>query len=215
MKGIFERCRLWLWKYNEKKWLAHLAEINNNHDFTLISNNCMAGIIYHNLGEMFRSPTINLYIEGKEYLEYCKNFEIYSKCELYEDTEAKKAFPVGVLIPRGYKDCIPIHVYFQHYHSFEEAKEKWELRCKRINYDNLFFAWEFYDTKYDIALIQEFDKLPIKKIAILHHPIEDVENAVILSCYKNDHPMAKAFQYDGITGKRFLDEFDYIKFLNN
>lgn len=25
----------------------------------------------------------------------------------------------------------------------------------------------------------------------------------------------KIFEYDGLTGKRYLDEFDYVSFLNN
>lgn len=33
-----------------------------NHDFTIISNTCVGGVITHYVGEQFRSPTVNLII---------------------------------------------------------------------------------------------------------------------------------------------------------
>jgi uncharacterized protein (DUF1919 family) len=43
--------------------------------------------------------------------------------------------------------------------SFEEAKEKWLKRLKRINYNNYFF--EFYTS--NIKMAEAFDSLPNKK----------------------------------------------------
>lgn len=34
-------------------------------------------------------------------------------------------------------------------------------------------------------------------------------------CYDENESSGKIFEYDGLTGKRYLDEFDYVSFLNN
>ena len=41
---------------------------------------------------------------------------------------------IGVLAPQGLQ---PVEIVFFHYHSREEAYEKWTRRCERINYNNL------------------------------------------------------------------------------
>ena len=43
-----------------------------NKDFTLLTPNCLAGIIYHNLGLQFSSPTINIQFNDKtEFYKFC------------------------------------------------------------------------------------------------------------------------------------------------
>lgn len=48
-----------------------------NRDFSLISNNCIAGIIYHDLGLPFRTPTINLFFENDDFFRFADNLEYY------------------------------------------------------------------------------------------------------------------------------------------
>lgn len=47
-----------------------------------------------------------------------------------EKNSEKYGYPVGKL-----ED---IHVYFTHYETFEQAKQKWIERLKRLNMDNLY-----------------------------------------------------------------------------
>lgn len=211
---LLSRIAQYIWIFNQKGFINKLRKRNLNHDFTLISNNCIGGIVYHNLGEQFRSPTINLYIQGEEYLEFVKNLKYYlEKCELIECNNSDKNFPVGILQSEdGYRT---IHIYFQHYKTFQEAKEKWDERSKRVNYQNIFYIWEFYDDVYDSELIKAFDLLPIKKMCLLHREFPEIKNKVIFSCYTNGKPMGRIFARDGIFGRRYLDKFDYVKFLND
>lgn len=55
-----------------------------NHDFTIISSNCVGGIIYHELGERFLSPTINLWFEPNDFLKFASNFDFYLSQDLIE-----------------------------------------------------------------------------------------------------------------------------------
>lgn len=199
-------------RLNEKIWQKKLQKKNRNIDFTLITNNCIGGVIYHNLGLQFQSPTVNLYIKGKEYLEFVKNFERYSRIKMKETKEEGINFPIGLLDSES-GDLYPVKVYFQHYSSFEEALEKWEKRIKRINFKNVYVIWEFYDNLYDLELLREFDSLPIKKKIILHRPIEEFKDAFVF----DEFPMRVGgiLEYEGFSGKRKIDRFDYVQFLND
>lgn len=159
--SIVDRIKTIICEENEKRWIKRLQNRNNNLNPTIICNNCIGGVIYHNLGLKFHSPTINLFISGEDYLNFVKDVKYYSACKM-EQIESDKPWPVGQLISKekAHKDII---VNFQHYNDFQSAYNKWTERFSRINYDNIYYIWEFYDDLYDISLIQEFDKLPIKK----------------------------------------------------
>lgn len=101
-----------------------------NKDFSIISQNCIGGAIYHNLGLPFLSPTINIWMEEKDFYRFAANFRHYLSQEL--------RFVKGVdTTPTAWCDDVLIH--FKHYSNEEEAANKWYERCKRVNYDNLFF----------------------------------------------------------------------------
>lgn len=198
----------------EKKYLKLLRERNQNTNPTIVCNNCVAGVIYHNLGLKFYSPTINLFIKGEEYLEFVKNFKYYSECDLVEIEDNSKEYPVGKLLAKD-DNHIDIHIYFQHYSSFEEAKNKWIERYSRVNWNNIYYIWEFYDSIYDINLMYDFDNLALdNKIILAHRKFDDLKNYFEITCYTDDKPTAKILDYMGFSGKRYLEEFDYIHFLN-
>lgn len=211
MKKIIKKINL----YKEQKYLSKLRAQNSNKDFSIVCNNCVGGVIYHNLGVRFNSPTINLFIRSDEYLEFVKNFEYYSECDIVEVYEEGISYPIGKLVPKD-DEHKEIMVYFQHYENFEIARKKWKERYLRVNWNNLYYIWEFYDTIYDDKDIYEFDKLNElkKKIILTHKEYKDIKNAFQISCYRNDEPRAKILEYKGISGKRFLEEFDYTGFLN-
>ncbi len=216
--GMKHRIDNWFRKYRnkkEEKYLLSLRKRNRKDHCSIICNNCVGGVIYHNLGLRFDSPTVNLFITGREYLEFCKNLLYYSTCDLIQSEETmKNGYPVGVLIPKD-ELHIPVRVFFQHYKSFEDAKKKWIERFNRVDFDNLYFIWEFYDTIYDNSLMYEFDHLPLNhKIIITHKSFPGIKNSFFIHCYTNDKPIAKILEYNGLTGKRYLDEFDYVGFIN-
>lgn len=62
------------------------------------------------------------------------------RCELEEIHDASVDFPVGRLsLP---KDGGDVYIKFVHYSSFKCAKEKWEERKNRIDWDNIFVLLE-------------------------------------------------------------------------
>ena len=44
-----------------------------NKDFTMLTENCLAGIVYHDFGMQFRSPLINGGFSTEDYIKFLQN----------------------------------------------------------------------------------------------------------------------------------------------
>lgn len=166
-----------IWDINNRIYVFLLRKRINVDNTTIICNNCIGGIIYHNLGWQFTSPTINLSIHGEDYLLFVKNLRYYLTCEIEEVKDYSVKYPVGRLVSND-SELPSLTIHFNHYPSFEAAKKKWIERSSRVNYDNTVFIWEFFDEFYDVELVKEFDKLPIKKAILIHNDIDGLDNAI-------------------------------------
>ncbi|TVX92636.1 DUF1919 domain-containing protein [Paenibacillus agilis] len=178
---------------------------------TIISNNCVGGIIYHDLGLPFNSPTINMYFEHDEFIKYVTYLEEYSKTELFKDTDTEENFPVGVLR----NEFGEVKLYFMHFASFEEAKEKWEERTKRIDLNNIFIIMDgvLHYTQNDL---EQFDNIKYTNKVILTNGVEpNCKSSYPLYFYDETYFDGKLLTYRSkFSTKRYLDEFDYVSFLN-
>lgn len=74
---------------------------------------------------------------------------------------------------------------------------------------------EFYDDLNDKELLYDFQKIPYKSKVIITHKPYNIQNTFAVSCYENNMPRGKLFEINPKTGKRYLDDFDYISFINN
>ncbi len=199
-------------RIKRERWLRQLRKRNHNHDFSLITNDCVGGVISHDLGEQFRSPTVNLWLPQDQFLTFAQDLKYYLSCEIRETPDDTKPYPVGTIIPKD-EQHIPIQVNFMHYHSFAEGYAKWKERCARVNYDRLYFIWHFFDDDH-IEDVRAFERWDVRKLLILHEPIEGVRNCEVTDCYDHDPHNGKILDIIEKTGKRYLDEIDYIGFLN-
>lgn len=75
----------------------------------------------------FFSPTINLFIKEPDFVRFVLNLKKYLQCEL--EIWWEEEYPVGKIGD--------VYIYFMHYNSCKEAKEAWERRKKRINFDKI------------------------------------------------------------------------------
>lgn len=193
-RSIYFRRYLWL-----KKRLK-------NKNFSLISNNCIGGIIYNDLGLKFTSPTINLYFYAPDYIRFVSNLKYNLSLELKEAENSKYLdqlpnYPIGKLEE--------IEIHFNHYLNFKEAKDKWEERLKRINWNNLFIIGSDRDgcTK---ELIYEFSKIPYKKVFFTSRQDIKDENVVYISKYKGQDQVGDMIK----DNKLWINYFDLIHWLN-
>lgn len=104
--------------------VAEMRKSLQTKDFTLISQNCIGGVFYHDMGMQFTSPTINLYLSGKDFVAFVNNLNYYLSLKL--------RMTWGEEYPIGYLDDVVI--FFMHYHTCREAEAAWEKRKERINW---------------------------------------------------------------------------------
>jgi len=187
-------------------------------DPTILTTNCLAGFIYHNLGLQFRSPIINLYMRSNDFATLVTHLRDYAHSRMEEVTDSGMSYPVGRLIPQD-AGLPALTLYFQHYDSFEEARDKWFARYARINYDNLYILHEFQNIDRDIrASLPAFQRYPGKAIALLHKSDDRISPSHVFTCGPKDgseFPPGFLLEHDGVTGRRYMDEFDYVSFLNS
>ena len=177
-----------------------------NTDVTIFCNNCTGGIIYHDLGLEFKSPTINLYFSASDFVEFCENLDFYLSEELIE-INSERSYPVAKLGK--------ITIFFVHYKNFEQAKKKWNERRSRINKNNMFFVMIDRDGCTP-ELAKRFNSLPYKnKVFLTYRNIEGVNCAFIKKEWQDIDKTRILTEYlSKFTGKRFIDSFDYVSFLN-
>lgn len=181
-----------------------------NKEFSIIASNCVGGVITHELGMRFNSPTVNCWFRNEEFVCFCENLKHYIfDCELYIDDDKSRelGYPVGKLEN--------ISIYFLHYKSFEEAKAKWDARKQRIKWDNIYLTMVQSPADGD-DLVARYLSLPYPKVYFVAK--KDDDNGKELRYLENsveDGRVVDLCRYENkFTGKRLIDKFDYVSFLN-
>lgn len=197
--SVFSRLEHRLYLENKQKKIK-------NKNPTVISSNCNGSVILHDLGLRFNSPTVNLFFEAGDFIKFLKNMKYYLNSEPVQ-IESDKDYPVGMIND--------ITVYFMHFDSFDEAKEKWIERSKRVDFENLYVIMtDKNGCTYDH--IKDFDSLPIKhKVIFTHKPYPEFKSAYYIKGFENDDEVGVLSDWKpGFLKRRWLDGFDYVSFLN-
>lgn len=172
--------------------------------------NCTGGIISHNLGLQFLSPTVNLYMNAEDFIKFCENLLYYVGIDKFEICTDK-----NVIGNRNYPIAYlgNLTLYLVHYSSVEEAEKKWNERKQRINWDNIVI---FNTDREGMTeeLKDRFEKLPYRKVMFVNKP--DVKHA---SCYylqgfESEDCVGIITNPVGWKGMRPIDQFDYVNFLD-
>lgn len=184
---------------------------------SILSCNCTAGVIYHDLALPFLSPTINLYMDAGDFLYYALHLEEYKNATLTEKTDTDKPFPVGMLKADGLKDLV---LFFMHYTSFEQAKEKWYNRYSRVDFDNIIVVLPLLaEGKQTQTLLDEFQNLPYKKVALVTEEYAGQPNTFVYTKEmfdpNGDKNLLSYRTNNRLLQWRYLDWFDYSIFLKS
>lgn len=175
----------------------------HSNQYSIISCNCIGGLIYHDYKQQFLSPTINLFIESPDFIKLCKNLKDYMDYELFE-FKSNQDYPIGVLND--------IKIHFLHYRNFNEAKKKWNARKLRINWDNIFVIMSDRDN-FSPELINDFLELPYKKV-LFSHKDYSCDEIVFVERDKNKNEVDDLTKYFNFSGtKTYEYYFDFDKWL--
>ncbi len=153
----FEGLRLKVLKQVRIRFAEKRKKKLNNTDFTIISNNCWGGMIYESYNLKKASPTVGLYFSAADYIKFLKRLREYLSAPLSFVKSDVENCPVGELS----LDDEKIQIVFLHYHSEEEAREKWRRRCERVNFDNMLVKFNDQNGCTEKEL-REFLELPYK-----------------------------------------------------
>ena len=164
--------------------------------------------MYHDLKLQFKSPTINLYFGHHGFIDFVTNLKDYVfNGQLIESgkKEEVNGAPIGILKCDNLPD---IELHFLHYSSFEEAKEKWLTRSKRINFDKIFLVIEAKD-KHEHTLFDEYSNLPFNKI-IFTNCVSDENKSILHMNYYDNYPKGNITSFIGLSSKKGYDTFDFV-----
>ena len=196
----------YLYKKREKINQQNRRRLRNT-NFSLIASNCTGGFILHDLKLQFRSPFVNLYMEPFDFIKYLEKMDYYNLCEFTFQSNLGYPYPVGMLDD--------LTVYFVHYKNEEEANNSWKRRLKRTNKDNLFIILTERDgcTYEDL---KRFDKLSYQnKIVFTHKKYPEIKSSYYIRGFEKEEQVGDLFRYKNKwSGKKFYDDFDYIKWFN-
>lgn len=174
-----------------------------NKDVSIISCNCIGGVIYHDLHLPFLSPTINLFFEPDSFLKYVKRIRYYNEKDLI-DISGEKGYPVGKI-----ED---VEVHFLHYRTFEDALKCWNTRKKRINYDNIVVIMTDQNISSE-KMFEAFEDISYPKVMLTNKHLK-YEWCKYIRGFDDSKYVGNTIEYFN-KGRRYYEQFDYVKFLNS
>lgn len=197
----------WLREKECQRYLAQKRMRLRNQDFSIFASNCNGAFMYYDLGLQYLSPTVNLCIEINDFIKMAENLKWYMEQEI-EKVEEKRIYPTGLLGD--------IEILFVHYKSYEEGKQIWEERKKRINWDNLFFVGTARGDLCTYDTIKRFDQLPYEnKVIFTNKEYPEFQSAYCIKGFEKQKEVGILVDYKRqILQRRYLDDFDYVSFLN-
>ena len=210
IRKILNHIREHVWQIiHERLCIRYRAQFTN-HDVSIISMNCIGGILYHDLGIQFRSPTVNLFMRAEDFVKFCENLGYYLSID-----EMKECKDPSIIEGRQYPIAFlgDLTLFLVHYQTVKQAQEKWNDRKRRIDWNNIVILNTDREGMTE-ALMDRFEVLPYKKVVFVHREDREHPSAVYIKGYENQQSVGIITEHKGWRGLRPIDQFDWLSFLN-
>lgn len=103
-----------------------------------------------------------------------------------------------------------------HYPDFSSAIRKWNERKSRMETDPDKIGFMLTNWEEDESILERFDKLPFKhKVAFAYKPYPNLKSVVYLRGFEKAVGSKNIYATQKITGERYIDQFDYVSFINS
>lgn len=177
----------------------------------LVCSNCTGGFLYHWLGLRFNSPFINLYLTPNDFVTALENWDEFISSPVNE-IKTQLQYPVGQVVIGG-KEVL---IHFMHYPDFNTAIRKWDERKLRMEKDLDKIGFMLTNWEEDESLLERFDKLSFKhKVAFAYKPYTNLKSVVFLRGFEKTIGSKNIYATHKITGERYIDQYDYVSFINS
>lgn len=175
----------------------------------ILATNCMGGILYHDTGKPFDSPTINCTVSGMDFIKLCQNPDYY----MSQTPTLVETSPAGYPIA----DVGGIRVNGVHYKDIDDFSDKWIRRGERFLQQKdaeILVIGSDAQIKTDEE-IEAFHSLPYRKVCFTIRKDIPYDEFVFVETFKDMENMGDLTRYAGILGKRIFEkEFDFVKWIN-
>ncbi len=209
MMKWWTHCRLF--KLIDSRISMRFQKRLSNDRFTILSSNCIGGVIYHRLGKQFLSPTINMWFRQPDFVSFCLHLDYYlqQKLSFYRGEES---YPTAEL--RGTDEIPTIRLYFNHAKTEEEAEEAWEKRKPRIVRENLFIVLYKLDG-ITVEQLKQLETVPCRgKVLLSAVPVPEIPWTVVIQPNRKA-PNPYSFLDRNLFGiRRYEKDFDFVHWLN-
>lgn len=206
-------CRAGIKALNKRKYDRYINDIRargkNLPDFTLLTSDCMGGLIYHTLGRQFLSPTINLSIKDSDFLKLISDLPYYFSQEfLFKEWTN---YPVGSIGEESRK----VEVRFEHYKTEEDAVAKWNDRKMRLTNDIYVIMADLDLSNEELESFKQLNKrLNVKRKIMFTWNKNRADGKEIF--FVNSYGRQRVKSYSKLRKDGFRDYeifFDYIKWM--
>lgn len=178
-----------------------------NKSASFLCPNCIGGILFHDLGLQFRSPTVNTMILQPEFAKFVLNLEEYLKKELEFFSDPSYSCPCAKLGD--------ITIHFTHYHTEQEAAEKWKQRTQRLDFENLFVFLMQRDGLTDADIAQMGSVHAKGLVVFTNKEYPELPYTVYLKEYCNEREVGNVLKQFHLSGRRDYERyFDFVKWFN-
>ncbi len=185
---------------------------------TIISNSCMAGLIYDMFDMVMLSPMINTAIEDAEkFTKLCKNLRRYMEIEM-GDLFWKRPFGNPAFMEDTPCGRIgDIEIFFAHVDSMNGLKERWDLMRKRINWNRVIYVMTEKQNHRNASFraLKEFMRLDGEKLFINSRNAYPVGNGIeCVYCseenFANKHTaIENYFDILGWMNREYMDDTNF------
>ena len=207
MKGYVKTA---VWKLNQKLWKrkkkANLKKypelVGERSGISVISCNCIGGVVMSELNMVFASPTVNCFLSAPDFLKLCENLKEYLALEPQPQENDDFSYPLCRL------GDLTIHAV--HYKSFEEFREIWDRRKTRVRFDRLFLIFTDRDG-FTEDMLPRIARLPYKKVLFAKQAHPGYDFVCRLPGFETEESIGNAADYRGCTGKRVYAKYPFAE----
>ncbi len=188
---------------------------------SILSNFCLGGQIYKELGLKVLSPTVNMFCLGMDYIEFLKHYKHYLSLDIQSYEEAGQEYIQGTLnrerfMPKGIIGSKVVW-YFNHYDTSERAVLDWNRKRKRVNFDNV-AAIMIIQSDEEAYMFEELDI--DKKIGVYYRDLS-LKSVIFCSEWEQNAKLRRQFDFNWpkyanryMANWYMLGKVDWIRFLN-
>lgn len=204
------------WMLNRFRYVHKQRYKIKDAGFSLVSQNCIGGILYSDMGLQFNSPTVNTLIRGESYLRFVNDIDKYIAITPVAAPGEDLANGKPALLLGDITVCCP------HSESTDKALVDWERRAKRFDGRDMRLIATTWDLEENRGLIHRFLSLPYRKV--LFTCDNSISGSDVFNLDANRYRSIDGFRQDNTfnvmaripwSGKRvFEDCFDWVEWLN-